>query len=74
MTPDPGADLPTFVIGEIRAEIARKGITRTELADTIDRDRDWIFRRLNGTVGITMQDLQQIADGLGVDVRRLLPT
>jgi transcriptional regulator with XRE-family HTH domain len=39
----------------------------------MDVSADWISRRLAGTVGATLEDVQKIADGLGVDVRTLFP-
>jgi transcriptional regulator with XRE-family HTH domain len=68
-----GPDLPTHVRGEIRAQLARQGVTRFQLAARMDVSADWISRRLAGTVGATLEDVQKIADGLGVDVRTLFP-
>jgi transcriptional regulator with XRE-family HTH domain len=66
-------DLPTHVRGEIRAQLARMGVTRFQLAARMDVSADWISRRLAGSVGATLEDVQKIADGLGIDVRTLLP-
>jgi transcriptional regulator with XRE-family HTH domain len=70
---DPSPDLAAYASAEIRAHLARRSITREELADVMDVHRDWLNRRLKGSVGVTLEDLQKIADALGVPVTDLLP-
>lgn len=67
------ADTATHVRGEIRVQLARTDITRTELAQRCGVSLDWLSRRLTGTVGITLEDLDAIAAGLRVPVSTLLP-
>lgn len=56
----------------IRVEIARQDITRSRVAKTIGKSDAWLSTRLGGQAGITTDDLDLIASGLGVSVSDLL--
>lgn len=75
MNADPSPELAVHVPAEIRSRLARNGVTMSAFAETIDRTPQWVLRRLSpkGDTGVTLSDLQVIADGLGVDPRDLLP-
>lgn len=73
MHTDPAPDLAVHVRGEILAELARRFTTRERLAEILDKHPDWVRRRLAGTVGIDLHDLQVIADGLGIEPIELMP-
>lgn len=55
----------------IRAEIARKGTTQTELASTIGMHRSKLSRRMTSG-GWRVDELRDIAAALGVPVSTLL--
>lgn len=70
---DPSFDLATYVRGEIRAWMGRRDLNYFDVAELVDRDRTWVGNRLSGRVGTTLEDVQVFADGLGIDVRTLMP-
>lgn len=57
----------------IRSAIRRTGKTQDLVARTLGTSSPWITRRTSGHVGITLDELQYIADAIGVPVRELLP-
>lgn len=65
--------LSDYAAGEIRAILARRQLTGKELAQQIGVSRSWISYRLTGTTEIGLNDLQQIAAALEVDISALLP-
>lgn len=60
------------VAEEIRVEMARQRLNQVELAARMHVAQPWISRRLGGKTPITLGDLEQIAEGLGVPVADLL--
>jgi transcriptional regulator with XRE-family HTH domain len=60
------------VVGEIRAVMARKRITQVKLAADLGVHVDWLKRRLNGLVPLSIDDTTMIANGLGVTVSQLM--
>lgn len=54
---------------ELRAELARIGMTQAQLASEVGVPQPWISRRLTGTVSMTLDDLDRINDALGRPVR-----
>lgn len=65
--------LTAHVASEIRAWMARKRLTRTELARRLEVDDTWVGKRLNGRTEIGLTDLEKIADVLDVEIIDLLP-
>src|SRR6185369_460198 len=61
------ATLADRVRAEIRAELARRGVTQAELARDLDRPAMWVSDRLRGAVTLTLDDLDLIAEALDVD-------
>lgn len=60
------------VAEEIRAELGRKRMTQTALADLIGQSPMYVSRRLFDGTALTAGDVVAIARVLGVDVRQLL--
>jgi transcriptional regulator with XRE-family HTH domain len=65
--------LSDSVAEEIRAMLARRRISGRQLAEKMGVSRSWISYRLTGSQEIGLNDLERIADALGVDVFDLLP-
>ena len=61
------------VAEEIRALLARRQMSGVKLAETIGRSQAYVSRRLNGDTAFDVDDLQMIAEALGVPVTALLP-
>jgi DNA-binding XRE family transcriptional regulator len=53
------------VAGEVRAEMARQGVTQAQLAAAINLSQSTLSRRLNGDRSFTLTDLLAIATFLG---------
>lgn len=66
--------LNRHVAGNIRAEVARRGMLQSELADALHLTRPTVSQILNGTTAITLDRLEQIADVLQVDAAALVVT
>lgn len=64
--------LAKFVLAQLRAELARRNITRMELASRLNVSDAWIYRRLNGAVTLDLNDLERIAQELNLDPSKLL--
>lgn len=62
------------VAEEIRALLARRRISASELARRLGVNQPYISRRLTGETAADVDDLQRIADALGVAVADLLPS
>ena len=61
------------VAEELRALLARRKVTPTELGRKLGRSQTWVWRRLEGEVAFDLNDLEVIADALGVAVAELFP-
>lgn len=61
------------VATEVRRELAAARMTPTELARRLGVSQTTVWRRISGQVAFDVDDLQKIADILGVPVGRLLP-
>lgn len=60
------------VASEIRAHMARAGMTQNQLAIALGWSPAYLSRRLTGAVDLTLAELEAIADALGVTVTELL--
>lgn len=58
---------------EIRAMLARLQITGRELARRLDVSQPWVSYRLTGAQEIGLDDIQRIAEAIGVEWWELLP-
>lgn len=65
---------PTEAAGaNIRAEMARRGITQVQLADHLRLPQGQVSRRLRGLIPFNINELVAIAEFLGVDLAVLMP-
>jgi transcriptional regulator with XRE-family HTH domain len=67
------ATLSERVAEEIRALLARRRISGRSLASALNVSPSWVSYRLTGAQPIDLNDLDRIAEYLGVDVADLLP-
>jgi transcriptional regulator with XRE-family HTH domain len=58
---------------EIKVAMVRAGISGRQLALRLGVSQTWMSTRLNGTTPLDLDDLQRIADALGVSVLQLMP-
>ena len=70
----PHAPLSRSVSANIRAEMARRGLTQGVLAEALGLSRPSISNRFRGVVPWTVDELAIVADGLGIDPADLLRT
>lgn len=61
------------VAEEVRALLARRRISGVGLAARIGRSQAYVSRRLTGETAFDLDDLDRIAEVLGVDVVQLIP-
>lgn len=69
---DRGAQADQLVAGEIRAELARQRRSQAELATQLGVSRPWLSRRLSGETPLSVGDIANIADALGVALSDLM--
>lgn len=58
---------------ELRAEVARQGLTQQQLADRLGVRQWWVSKRLRGHVQVSADELVRLAEALGVEPAQLLP-
>lgn len=63
--------IPT-VAANVRAELARKGLSQRALADVLGKSQTYIYRRLNGETPFTIDDLALIAGHLEIPLAALI--
>ena len=51
-----------------RAEMARAGITSTELASRLDKSVSWISDRMTGRTALTLEDARKIRGAMGINM------
>lgn len=63
-----------FLAGEIRAEMARKGISHREVARRLGVSQMWVGRRIgvNAVTDLTFEDLVKLAEALNVPAQGLV--
>jgi transcriptional regulator with XRE-family HTH domain len=66
--------LKTTVAAEVRAELARRNIPRSQVADRLGMSRTSVWARLRGDIEFSVSELEQLAEMLGVPVVQFLPT
>jgi len=64
--------LAQHVAAELRAEVARQDLPVKVIAERIDVDVSWVYRKLNGNSPITLPDLEQLCHALGIGVAQLV--
>lgn len=62
----------TTVAANVRAELARRRITQSEVAERLGVSRQNIAQRLNGSVDFRVGELLAIADLLGIPAANFL--
>jgi transcriptional regulator with XRE-family HTH domain len=62
----------TRVSGEVRAEMARQQINQTTLAGMLGWSQVAVSRRVSGQVALSTDDIERIAEVLGVEVGQLV--
>lgn len=73
MTAPRGASPSELIAREIRAELGRQQLSNRRLAVKLGVSFMWVSRRVNtGETDLTAEDVQRIADALGVPATRLL--
>ena len=70
---DAGEATSSHVAAEVRAEMARQGLTQTDLGNCLDIAPHTAGRRFRGEVAYDLIELTQVAAWLGVPLARLLP-
>jgi transcriptional regulator with XRE-family HTH domain len=63
----------TYATAEIRAEMARQRIYNKDLAAKIGVTAPTMSRYLSGRIPLTLDDLERIAEALGVSLWRFIP-
>lgn len=64
--------LTEAVATEVRAEMARRRITQSALADSLGRTQQYVSRRVSGEVAMDTTDIAEFAEHLRVSPRELL--
>lgn len=72
-TPERTATLTSLVAAEIRAWMGRLDVRQSELARRMGETDQWMSMRLKGRTPIDLNELQRIAQALGLSVLDLLP-
>lgn len=60
------------VAAELRAHLARRRLSGRALAKLLDENQTWVSRRLAGQVPLDVDDIQRIAEALGLTPLELL--
>lgn len=55
------------IAANIRAELAYRDLSQSDLANYLQRPAMWLSRRMNGQPPFSSEDIAEIADCLGVD-------
>lgn len=53
---------------EIRSRLAYHNMSRAELAAALKVERSWVYRRLNGTTPLSVDDLGRIGQALDLSI------
>ena len=64
---------PERVRANVRAEVARAGLSQTDLAEGLHTTQQAISRRMSGKVPFDVAEIEAIAEFLGIPVSALLP-
>lgn len=65
--------LTETVAAEVRAELARHNISRTDAAAALGMSRTLLWQRLRGESSFTVAELEALAELIGVPVNQFLP-
>lgn len=70
--PEPPPEFREQVAAEIRAQLARRRMSGRALAKQLGETPTWVSRRLAGQVPLDVDDIQRIAEVLGLTPMELL--
>lgn len=71
----PMSNTPGVQVGaNVRAEMARRGITQTQLAEQIGRSQPQLSKRLTGAIPFDINELTAVAEALSVPIEKLTTT
>ena len=65
--------LRELTAAELRASLARRRISASELARRLGWSQAYMARRVDGRIALNMDDLEKIVEELGVPITDLLP-
>lgn len=60
------------VAAEVRAQLARQRVTGRELGRRLVTSPQWVSQRLQGRIAMSTEDLERIAEAIGVPVLSLV--
>lgn len=66
------SDVRLHAAGELRAEMARRRYTSTDLGTVLGISQQSASRRMTGEMGLNLDEVALIADWLGIDPTRLI--
>lgn len=72
VVPDQPSRLRDRVATEVRANMARARMTQTDLAVVLGLTQSAVSKRLRGKIAFSVDELELVADALGVDPATLL--
>ena len=61
------------ILGNVRAEIARRRLSQTAIAAAMGQNQQWLSRRLIGYVPLSVPELMALAQIIGCSLGSLLP-
>jgi transcriptional regulator with XRE-family HTH domain len=61
-----------IVAGNVRAELARRGVSQAKAAAHLGVSAIWLSRRLTGVVDMRISEVDAFAEFLGVPIEELL--
>ena len=59
-------------IDDLNAEIARKGLTKPQLAERLGVSKKCLYSRLKGETSFKQEEIQKIASILGLDEEKIM--
>lgn len=62
-----------FVAFQVRYQLKDQGRTQAWLARQLGKRRDWVSKRVLGKVPFDVEEIQEVADALGVPVAIFFP-
>jgi len=68
------SDAPSRVLNAIRREMSARGVSQRGLARALGWNPIFTHRRISGAVELTVPEVEQIADALGVPLSQLIST
>lgn len=58
--------LNDIVVSDIKAEMARRGLTQLDVANRLGKRPEYLQRRLSRTVPLSVTDVEEIGAALGI--------